>query len=89
MVHTAKTLQHRIYNIGSGRATSHQEIFAAVRQAVPGALCSALKPGQTSNAPVNPAQDLSRIKTDVGYEPEDTIETGIMAYTEWLRRNPQ
>jgi UDP-glucose 4-epimerase len=88
MVHTAQTLHHRIYNIGSGRATSHQEIFAAVQRAVPDAKCSALRPGQTPNAPANPAEDLARIKADVGYEPEYTIETGIADYVEWLRSNP-
>jgi UDP-glucose 4-epimerase len=89
MVHTAKTLQHRIYNIGSGMAASHQEIFEAVHKAVPGARCAALKPGRTPNAPANPAQDLSRIKADVGYEPEYTIETGVAAYIEWLQSHPQ
>jgi UDP-glucose 4-epimerase len=89
MLHTAETLHHRIYNIGSGRATSHQEIFAAVCKAVPGARCAALKPGRTPNAPANPAQDLSRIKADVGYEPEYTAETGVAAYIEWLRSYPQ
>jgi UDP-glucose 4-epimerase len=89
MVHTAETLHHRIYNIGSGRATSHQEIFAAVRQAVPSARCAALRPGRTPNAPANPVQDLTRIKADVGYEPEYTLETGIAAYIEWLRNQPQ
>lgn len=88
LVHTAQTLHHRIYNIGSGRATSHQEIFAAVQKAVPDAKCSALRPGQTPNAPGNPAEDLSRIKADVGYEPEYTIETGVADYIEWLRSNP-
>jgi UDP-glucose 4-epimerase len=78
----------RIYNIGSGRAISHREIFAAVRKAVPDAKCSALRPGQTPNAPANPAEDLSRIKADVGYEPEYTIETGVAAYIEWLCSNP-
>ena len=72
MVHTAGTLHHRIYNIGSGRATSHREIFEAVRQTVPDARCAALRPGRPPHAPVNPAQDLSRLKADVGYEPEYT-----------------
>ena len=89
MVHTAETLHHRVYNIGSGRATSHQEIFAAVRKAVPGARCAALRPGRTASAPTNPAQDLSRIEADVGYKPEYTLETGVAAYIEWLRSNPQ
>jgi UDP-glucose 4-epimerase len=89
MVHTAGTLRHRVYNIGSGRATSHQEVFEAVRQVVPDARCTALKPGQTPNAPTNPAEDLSRIKADVGYEPEYTLEMGVAAYIDWLQSYPQ
>jgi UDP-glucose 4-epimerase len=88
LVHTAQALHHRIYNIGSGRATSHQEVFAAVQKAVPDAECSALRPGQTPNGPANPAEDLSRIKADVGYEPEYTIEAGVADYIEWLLSNP-
>jgi UDP-glucose 4-epimerase len=89
MVHTAGTLPHRIYNIGSGRATSHQEIVAAVQRVVPEAICAALKPGRAANAPLHPAEELSRIKAAVGYVPEYTLETGIAAYIEWLRQNPQ
>jgi UDP-glucose 4-epimerase len=82
-------LQHRIYNIGSGRATSLQEAFEAVQKAVPGATCAALKPGHAPNAPTHPAEDLARIEADVSYEPEYSTETGIAAYIEWLRSNPQ
>ena len=89
MVHTAPALPHRIYNIGSGRAASNREIFDAVRKAVPGARCGALRPGRTAGGADNPAQDLARTKIDVGYEPEHTLETGVAAYIEWLRANPQ
>jgi len=88
LVHTAEKLPHRIYNIGSGRATSNRDVFEAVRKAVPGARCAALKPGKTPGASTNPATDLSRAK-DVGYQPEHTLETGIAAYIDWLRTNPQ
>ena len=37
----------------------------------------------------NPMENLSRIKADVGYEPEYTVETGVTAYIEWLRSHPQ
>src|SRR5215813_12724264 len=89
MVHTAERLAHRVYNVASGRASANWEIVAAVRKAVPGAKCDVLKPGRAPGNSVNPATDLSRIKADVGYEPEYTIETGIAAYIDWLRRYPQ
>jgi UDP-glucose 4-epimerase len=89
MVHTAESLRHRVYNIGSGRATSNRDILEAVRRAVPGARCAALKPGRSPSAATNPATDLSRIRTELGYEPQHTTETGVAAYIDWLRKNPQ
>ena len=88
MLHTAEKLSHRIYNIGTGRATSNRDIVDAAQKAVPGARCAALKPGRAPTASSNPATDLSRIKADVGYEPAYTLETGIAAYIDWLRTNP-
>ena len=89
MLHMAPALSHRVYNIGSGRATSNRDIVDAVRRAAPHANCDVLKPGRTAGNARNPATDLSRIKVDVGYEPEHTLETGIAAYVEWLRAHPQ
>ena len=89
MVHTAERLLHRVYNVGSGRATSNREIVEAVRRAVPNAKLDVLKPGRAPGNSIDPATDLSRVTTDVGYEPEYTVETGIAAYIEWLRTHPQ
>lgn len=89
MLHTAERLSHRVYNVGSGQARSNQDIVQAVRRADPGATFDVLKPGRAPGNSVNPATDLSRIKSDVGYEPEYTLETGIAAYMEWLRTHPQ
>jgi UDP-glucose 4-epimerase len=89
MVHTAERLSHRVYNVASGRASSNADVVAAVRQAVPGARGEPLKPGRTPGNALNPATDLARIKADVGYEPAHTLASGIAAYIEWLRGNPQ
>jgi UDP-glucose 4-epimerase len=88
LVHTAGRLAHRVYNIGSGRATSNRDVFEAVAKAVPGFRCAALTPGRSPGASTNPATDLSRIE-ELGYRPEHTLPTGIAAYLEWLRANPQ
>ena len=39
--------------------------------------------------PVNPVMDLSRIRKDVGYEPEYDIDSGIAAYVNHLKGHPQ
>ncbi len=88
LVHTAETLAHRVYNIASGRASSNRDVFEAVRKAVPGARCAALRPGRTTGASTSPATDLSRVK-ELGYQPEHTLQSGIAAYVEWLRAHPQ
>jgi len=55
---------------------------------VPDAPGDPLKPGRTPGSSVNPATDLSRIG-ELGYRPEHTLASGIAAYIEWLRKNPQ
>jgi len=87
-VHMAERLAHRVYNLASGRASSNREAFEAARKAVPSARCAALKPGKSPGASTNPATDLARA-AEVGYKPEHTLESGIAAYIEWLRKNPQ
>lgn len=89
LVHTAPALAHNVYNVGSGAAVSNERVFEAVRKALPGAVCSALKPGRSGATPRNPVMDLSRIREDAGYAPEYDIDAGIAAYVEHLRSQPQ
>ena len=86
MLHTSETLNHHIYNIGSGRATNNRQILDAVRDAIPEARCSALTAGGVDR---NPAMDISRIGAETGYEPAYDIGAGIREYIDWLRDNPQ
>jgi UDP-glucose 4-epimerase len=87
-IHMADRLAHRVYNVASGQASSNKQVVEAARKAVPGARGSVLKPGRTPGNATNPATDLSRIK-ELGYQPLHTIETGVAAYIDWLRTNPQ
>jgi UDP-glucose 4-epimerase len=89
MLHTAERLPHRVYNVGSGRARSNRDIVEAVRKVAPDAKLDVLKPGRGPGTSIDPATDLSRIRTSVGYEPEYTLEAGIAAYIDWLRAHPQ
>ena len=97
LLHTADTLNHHIYNIGSGQATNNRQIFDAVRDVIPEARCSALAAAGVDRNPAmaaagvdrNPAMDISRISADTGYEPQCDIKAGIREYIDWLRDNPQ
>jgi UDP-glucose 4-epimerase len=86
LLQLAESLPNRTYNIGDGKATSGKQIAAAVEKAIPGAKVSeALKPGRGPTYTVDRYMDLTRIKADVGYEPQYTLERGIAEYAAWLR----
>ena len=89
MLATAGKLNHGIYNVGSGRASSLKETFEAIKKVVPEARAKALVPGATPNLPSEPVMALDRIAGDTGYEPEYDVERGFAEYVEWLRHNPQ
>jgi UDP-glucose 4-epimerase len=84
MVHMASTLNHRIYNVGSGKATSNAHLREAVLKAVPGVRI-VLQAGKSAGYRSNAYLDLGRISADTGYQPEFTMETGVVDYVEWLR----
>ena len=88
LLHLGPRLNHRIYNVGSGRTTTNRELAAAVRAAVPGADL----PMQSGRGPANRPDvwmDISRIQADTGYRPQYTVESGVADYVSWLRANPQ
>ncbi len=84
MAHMAGKLNHRIYNVGSGKASSNAQLRAAVIKAVPG-VPILLQPGKSSGYRPNAYLDLGRIAADTGYQPEFTLETGVADYVQWLR----
>jgi UDP-glucose 4-epimerase len=84
MVHMAAKLNHRIYNAGSGKASSNAQLREAVLEAVPGVRI-VLQPGKSAGYRSNAYLDLGRITADTGYKPEFTVETGVADYVTWLR----
>jgi UDP-glucose 4-epimerase len=84
MVHIAANLNHRVYNVGSGKAVSNVQLRNAVLRAAPGARI-ALQPGKSAGYRPNAYLDLGRITADTAYKPEFTIETGVADYVAWLR----
>jgi UDP-glucose 4-epimerase len=85
LVHAAPTLEHRIYNVGSGKATRNAELVSAIRAVVP-AFEADLPPGGDSD---NRYMDLSRISKELGYLPEFGVDRGLAEYVEWVRTHPQ
>lgn len=88
-VHLAERLQHRVYNVGGGRAFSMQELADAVKSAVP-EMRIELKPGANPHGnPKNNYLDLTRSKAEFAFTPRYPIPTGIPDYITWLRAHPE
>jgi nucleoside-diphosphate-sugar epimerase len=90
IVHQADKLQHRVYNMGNGRAVQMQELAEAVMAAAPEARIE-LQPGENprGNPPDN-YLSLDRVKEEFGFTPRyPIVERGIADYIAWLRTHPQ
>jgi nucleoside-diphosphate-sugar epimerase len=81
-VHLAERLEHRIYNVGSGRRVLHTEVIEAVQTLFPSFEPSLPSP---QSGPSGPYMSIDRISRDLGYRPEYPIVAGIADYAEWLR----
>ncbi|NEW72806.1 NAD-dependent epimerase/dehydratase family protein [Streptomyces rhizosphaericus] len=81
LLQLADHLNHRTYNVASGRATSNAEIIAAIKKVVPDARVD-LPTGGT--APVRHL-DITRIRQDTGYAPAYDTERAVAEYIAWLR----
>jgi UDP-glucose 4-epimerase len=85
MAHAAPALQHRVYNLGNGKATTPADLVTAVRKVVP-TFEAQLEPGGDTQPTY---MDLTRTSNEVGYKPKIGVERGIAEYIEWLRNHPQ
>jgi UDP-glucose 4-epimerase len=89
MVHQAPTLRHRIYNLGHGQLTTFGQIRDATLKVYPGApitLGKHLGDVTSSKSPldINACVDITRIREELGYEPEYGVDKGIAAFITWL-----
>jgi UDP-glucose 4-epimerase len=74
-------LNHRTYNVGSGRATSGAEVIAAIKTVVPDAQLELPSGGDSRRNWL----DITRIHQDTGYQPEYDTERAAAEYIAWLR----
>jgi UDP-glucose 4-epimerase len=81
LLQLADQLNHRTYNVASGRATSNADVIAAIRKVVPEARVDlpAGGGGQRNHL------DITRIRQDTGYQPEYDTERATAEYLAWLR----
>ena len=80
LLQLAETLNHRTYNVASGRFTTNAEVLAALRATVGQFSCQL--PGGSSG----PARwlDVSRLTADTGFAPEWSTERAAADYVDWF-----
>lgn len=78
---TVPGVQHRAFNVGTGVLYSAREIVQKVRDLIPGARVELVppEPGETVHRREQPL-DLSRARSELGYEPEYSLETALADY---------
>ena len=72
--------------IGDGPHT-YREFTEAVKKVVPNAEVG-LQPGQGPRQRTNAYMKITRMREDVGYQPQYDLEGGVADYIGWLRKNP-
>ncbi|ROQ94966.1 UDP-glucose 4-epimerase [Streptomyces sp. 2132.2] len=81
LLQLADRLNHRTYNVGSGRATTNAQLIEAIRKAVPGAGIDLPAGGGAHHLVL----DISRLREDTGYRAEYDTERAAADYVAWLR----
>lgn len=74
-------LAHQVYNLGSGTLTTVEDVEAALRKIFPGVNMSRGK-----LTPARPRMDITRARTELGFNPEYRLEVGLRDYVAEIRR---
>ncbi len=85
LLQTADHLNHKLYNVSSGRPTTNQEIIKTIQKIIPDFQVE-LPDGHMPGLPETLWYfDISRLQEDTGFEPKYDIEAGIADYINWLK----
>ena len=81
----ATKLNHRTYNIGSGRVTTIGDLVAAINGVAPDVPID-VPAGRDPHGPDQDSYlDITRVQQDTGYRPTYDTERAVADYVEWLR----
>lgn len=84
LLHLARPLPGRVYNVGVGASTTMADLVAAVNKAGVGPEL-ALRESAGPPPDHGPAMDIGRLRADVGFEPEWSTQRAVEDYLRWLR----
>ena len=81
-----KPLNHRLYHLGSGTLSSPDDVADAIREVVPGAKVEVLtKPVLGPFWRHEQILDLTRVRDELGYEPQYSLVTGLREFVDDLK----
>jgi UDP-glucose 4-epimerase len=84
LIQLAPVLDHDVYNIGGGNATSNVELVKSIRRSVPD-FTAQLSAGSSPDQPESAFLDLTHLQADTGYQPDYSRDSGMVEYINWLR----
>ncbi len=82
-LHTAESLDHRVYNISRGETVTAQDLVDAVRKAKPG-FDAVLQPGASPRYRPNAYLANERLTSATPWRPAYDIDSAIADYVAWL-----
>lgn len=83
-VQLAPTLNHSIYNVGSGQVTTNAQVLAAIERLAGPVDVELVEVRGASGAGEGQYLDIGRLQQDTGYLPSHGLEAGIAEYLSWL-----
>jgi nucleoside-diphosphate-sugar epimerase len=77
----ATPLKHQIYNLGSGTLTTVEDVENSLKKTFP-----EIKMSRGKLTPARPRMDITRARTELGYNPEYKLEAGLRDYIAELKK---
>ena len=91
LAYYSKSLPNVVYNIGLGRLVSVSEIADVIKEMFPRfdyVIGLGPWPSELHQSWIRGPLDISRAKTDLGYEPRYEVREGVRDLVEWLQKKP-
>ena len=85
LLQLAPRLNHRTYNVASGRVMTNREVAAAVRRLVPDARIELPESPSLAGSGQGICLDIGRLRQDTGYQPAYDTQSAVADYLAWLR----